>query len=131
MTAPDDPLPVPPGVSPTVASGIRQASRATSIDFGMLMAPAKQESGFRVDAKASGSSATGLFQFITSTWLSLVQRFGEKYRICDLAHPIATNTIGQATVADPAHPEPLPGPRRAARPAPSHSAESCCGNRRP
>src|SRR5260221_11744478 len=112
MTAPDDPLPVPPGVSPTVASGIRQASRATSIDFGMLMAPAKQESGFRVDAKASGSSATGLFQFITSTWLSLGQRFVEQYGVGDLAQRIATNWIGQATVADPSIHERILGLRK-------------------
>ena len=101
MTAPNNPLP-PHGVSPAVVSSIRQASRATSIDFGMLMAQAKEESGFRVDAKASGSSATGLFQFINSTWLGLVQRFGEKYGVGDLAQRIATDSTGQATVADPA-----------------------------
>ncbi len=129
MTAPDDPLPVPPGVSPTVASGIRQASRATSIDFGMLMAPAKQESGFRVDAKASGSSATGLFQFITSTWLSLVQRFGEKYGVGDLAQRIATNSIGQATVADPAMRERILGLRKDAPLSAALAAEYARANR--
>jgi transglycosylase-like protein with SLT domain len=98
MTAPNNPL---PGVSPTVVSSIRQASRATSIDFGALMAQAKQESGFRVDAKASGSSATGLFQFINSTWLSLVQRFGETYGVGDLAQQITIDSTGRATVADP------------------------------
>jgi hypothetical protein len=102
MTAPNNPLPPPHGTSPAVASSMRQASRATSIDFGMLMAQAKEESGFRVDAKASGSSATGLFQFINSTWLGLVQRFGEKYGVGDLAQRIATDSTGQATVADPA-----------------------------
>ena len=101
MTVPNNPLPVPPGVSLTVVSSIRQASRATSIDFGMLMAQAKQESGFRVDAKASGSSATGLFQFINSTWLSLVQRFGEKYGAGSLAQQITIDSTGRASVADP------------------------------
>jgi hypothetical protein len=100
MTAPNNPLP-PHGVSPTVVSSIRQASRATSIDFGMLMAQAKEESGFRVDAKANSSSASGLFQFINSTWLSLVQRFGDKYGVGTLAQQIATDSTGQATVADP------------------------------
>jgi hypothetical protein len=101
MTVPNNPLPVPPGVSPTVVSSIRQASRTTSIDFGVLMAQAQQESGFRVDAKASGSSATGLFQFINSTWLSLVQRFGETYGIGNLAQQITIDSTGRATVADP------------------------------
>ena len=100
MTTPDNPLP-PHRVSPMVVRSIRQASRATSIDFGMLMTQAKEESGFRVDAKANSSSASGLFQFINSTWLSLVQRFGGKYGVGTLAQQIATDSTGQATVADP------------------------------
>jgi Transglycosylase SLT domain len=101
MTAPNNPL-SPAGASPAVVSSIRQASRGASVDFAMLMAQAKEESGFRVDAKANGSSAAGLFQFINSTWLGLVQRFGEKYGVGDLAHQIATDASGQAAVADPA-----------------------------
>src|ERR1700730_3000537 len=99
MTVPNNPLPVPPGASPTVVSSIRQASRATSIDFGVLMAQAKQESGFRVDAKASGSSATGLFQFINSTWLSLVQRFGEQDGAGSLAPQITIDSTGRPSSA--------------------------------
>ena len=101
MSTPPNPLP-PRGISPTVIGSIRQASRATSIDFGTLMAQAKEESGFRVDAKSSTSSASGLFQFINSTWLGLVQRFGDKYGVGALAQQIATDAGGQATVADPA-----------------------------
>ena len=102
MTAANNALPVPSGATPTVVSSIRQASRATSIDFGMLMARAKQESGFRVDAKASTSSATGLFQFINATWLSLVQRYGGKYGVGKLAQQITTDPAGRVSVADPA-----------------------------
>jgi hypothetical protein len=101
MSTPFNPSP-PRGISPVVVSSIRQASRATSIDFGTLMAQAKQESGFRVDAKSSSSSASGLFQFIDSTWLGLVQRFGSKYGVGALAQQIATDATGQATVGDPA-----------------------------
>lgn len=101
MSTPPNPLP-PRGVSPAVVSSIRQASRAAGVDFGTLMAQAKQESGFRVDAKSSSSSASGLFQFINSTWLGLVQRFGSKYGVGALAQQIATDATGQATVADPA-----------------------------
>lgn len=101
MSTPSNPLP-PHGISPTVVSSIRQASRATSVDFGTLMAQAKEESGFRVDAKSSSSSASGLFQFINSTWLGLVQRFGDKYGVGALAQQIATDSTGHATVADPA-----------------------------
>src|SRR5690349_15398350 len=101
MSTPSDPMP-PRGIDPTVVSSIRQASRAAGIDFGALMAQAKEESGFRVDAKSSNSSASGLFQFINSTWLGLVQRFGSKYGVGSLAHQIATDSTGQATVTDPA-----------------------------
>jgi hypothetical protein len=103
MAAPTNPMPIlPPGASSGVVSSIRQAAQASSVDFGLLMAQAQQESGFQTDAKASGSSATGLFQFIDTTWLGLVQRFGEKYGVGALAQQITTDSTGHATVADPA-----------------------------
>jgi hypothetical protein len=103
MTAPNNPMPtLPPGATPTVVGSIRQAARATDIDFGLLMAQAQQESGFQADAKASGSSATGLFQFIDSTWLGLVRQFGDKYGAGALAQQITADGAGRATVADPA-----------------------------
>jgi hypothetical protein len=103
MTAPNNPMPpLPPGATPNVVGSIRQAARATDIDFGLLMAQAQQESGFHADAKASGSSATGLFQFIDSTWLGLVRQFGDKYGAAALAQQITADGAGRATVADPA-----------------------------
>jgi Transglycosylase SLT domain len=103
MAAPNNPMPIlPPGATGGVVSSIRQAARATNVDFGLLMAQAQQESGFQADAKASGSSATGLYQFIDSTWLTLVQRFGEKYGVGSLAQQITTDSAGHPTVADPA-----------------------------
>jgi hypothetical protein len=103
MAAPQNPLsPLPAGATPGVVGGIRQAARATNVDFGLLMAQAQQESGFQADAKASGSSATGLFQFIDSTWLGLVQRFGDKYGVGSLAQQITIDSAGRASVADPA-----------------------------
>lgn len=103
MTAANNPPPIlPRGATSVVVSSIRQAARATNIDFGLLMAQAQQESGFQTDAKASGSSATGLFQFIDSTWLGLVQRFGAKYGVGALAQQVATDASGRPSVADPA-----------------------------
>ncbi len=102
MTAANNALfPLPPGATSSVVSSIRQAARATNVDFGLLMAQAQQESGFRPDARASGSSAAGLYQFIDSTWLSLVQRFGAKYGVGSYAQKIVTDSTGRATVADP------------------------------
>jgi hypothetical protein len=103
MTLPNNPLPLlPPGATQGVVNSIRQAARATNVDFGLLMAQAQQESDFQADAKASGSSATGLFQFIDSTWLGLVQRYGAKYGVGALAQQITTDGNGRAAVADAA-----------------------------
>jgi hypothetical protein len=101
MTDPSTPLRPPPAAAGApVISDIRQASSTTKVDFGLLMAEAEQESGFRADAKASGSSATGLFQFISGTWLGLVQRFGEKYGLGALARQIGTDSAGRPVVPD-------------------------------
>ena len=103
MTAPTNPYPaLSKAVDPTVLRSIRQASLSTSTDFGLLMAQASRESGFRTDAKSSSSSAAGLFQFVDSTWLDMVHRFGDKYGVGDLAQQISQSSSGKLTVADPA-----------------------------
>lgn len=84
-----------------VVSGIRRASAATGIDFGYLMAQAAQESGFRTDARATTSSAAGLYQFIESTWLAMVRDHGAKHGAGELAKQIETGPNGEARVADP------------------------------
>ena len=58
---------------------IRNAAKETGADFGYLLKTAQRESGMDPAAKASTSSATGLFQFTDGTWLSMVDRYGEKY----------------------------------------------------
>jgi hypothetical protein len=60
---------------------VRQAAAATGVDFGHLLETARRESGLDQNAKASTSSAAGLFQFIEGTWLSMVDKFGAKYGI--------------------------------------------------
>lgn len=100
MTTSNPPIRFTP--SSAVVGSIRQAAHATDVDFGLLMAQAQQESGFRADAKAPGSSATGLFQFIDSTWLGLVRQFGDKYGVGALARSISVDSTGRPSVADPA-----------------------------
>lgn len=102
MPAPSHPLPTGAAIDPAVARGIRQASAATHVDFGFLVSAASQESGLRPDAKASHGTASGLFQFIDSTWLQMVQRFGAKYGIGALAQHVSLDGSGKARVADPA-----------------------------
>jgi hypothetical protein len=101
MTVPNNPFPaLSSKVDPTVLRSIRQASQATSTDFGLLMAQAARESGFHADAKSSTSSAAGLFQFVDSTWLDMVHRFGDKYGVGDLAQQISQTSSGKLVVAN-------------------------------
>jgi hypothetical protein len=107
MTVPiETPFPVPgphsaSSIDPAVLKGIRQASQSTHTDFGYLMAQAAQESGFQINAKASTSSATGLFQFIDSTWLDMVRQHGAKHGIGQLAEHVTSDASGRPRVADP------------------------------
>lgn len=64
-----------------VISAIHQASAKTGVDFDYLMQQAKAESSFNPEAKAKTSSASGLYQFIKSTWMDMINRHGEKYGI--------------------------------------------------
>lgn len=64
-----------------ISGSIEQASAKTGVDFAYLMQQAGAESSFQTDVKAKTSSATGLFQFIDSTWISMVDRYGEQYGI--------------------------------------------------
>ncbi|WP_448581368.1 transglycosylase SLT domain-containing protein [Thermaurantiacus sp.] len=64
-----------------VAPVIAAAARATGADFPTLFATARLESGFQTQARAATSSATGLFQFIDSTWLHMLARHGDKHGI--------------------------------------------------
>lgn len=102
MTVPNNPYPaLSSAVDPAVLRSIRQASQSTSTDFGLLMAQAQRESGFRADAKSSSSSAAGLFQFVDSTWLDMVHRFGDKYGVGNLADQISQTSSGKLVVSNP------------------------------
>ncbi len=58
---------------------IVHASYLAGVDPRLLMAIADKESSFVVRARASTSSATGLFQFIESTWLRAIREFGPRF----------------------------------------------------
>ena len=64
-----------------IVSAIKTASAKTGVSFSYLMEKAAAESNFNATAKAKTSSATGLFQFIESTWMDMVNRHGAKYGI--------------------------------------------------
>lgn len=64
-----------------VKSAIQNASHKTGVDFAYLVQQAGAESSFNPQAKAKTSSATGLFQFIESTWMQMIEKHGEKYGV--------------------------------------------------
>lgn len=64
-----------------VINAIQKASSKTGVDFAYLVQQAKTESSFDPAAKAKTSSASGLYQFIERTWLSMVDRYGDKHGI--------------------------------------------------
>lgn len=68
-------------VPKSVVCAIHDASRKSGTDFSYLMKQAAVESSFDPNAKAKGSTATGLYQFIQSTWLDMVGKYGDKYGI--------------------------------------------------
>lgn len=64
-----------------VVNAIKSASSKTGVDFSYLLQQAKAESAFKSDAKAKTSSASGLYQFIESTWMNMIEKYGDKHGI--------------------------------------------------
>lgn len=108
------------GYAAQAAEGVRQAigqaAARTGVDFSYLMAQAKSESGLDPGAKASGSSATGLFQFLDQSWLAVVKRHGSEHGMGWAANAISARPGGGLTV-DPAMREGVFGLREQAGPA--------------
>lgn len=75
---------------------LKTAAQRTGVDYGTLMAFCKQESGFNPNAKASTSSAKGLFQFTNKTWADMVNKYGNTLGIGinDVMDPLSNATMG-------------------------------------
>ena len=66
-------------VSRRVVDTILKASEETGVDPVYMMALADKESSFSTDVKSAASSAVGLFQFVTATWLEMIRDYGGRY----------------------------------------------------
>jgi len=84
----------------TVERAIASAAQQTGIDFDFLIAQAQVESAMDPSAKARTSSATGLYQFIESTWLETMQRHGDRFGLGNVSAQIRTSGSGNAYVPD-------------------------------
>ncbi|SHM10236.1 lytic transglycosylase domain-containing protein [Roseibium suaedae] len=91
--------------SASIASRIEQAfqtaSTSTGTSFDYLVKTAARESSFNTDAKAKTSSATGLFQFIESTWLETMKESGAELGLGKYADQIQQTKSGRFVVSDP------------------------------
>ena len=67
------------GAARAVLPALAAAASRTGVDFTALYKTARLESGFNPTAKARTSSATGLFQFIDSSWLNMLSRHGARH----------------------------------------------------
>ena len=76
-----------------VASTIKAAARDAGGDFGYLLRQAQVESGLDPHAKASTSSATGLFQFIDDTWMTMVRRHGPQHGLAEQSRRIEAGNL--------------------------------------
>ena len=73
----------------SILQAIKTASIKTGFNFSYLVEKAAAESNFEPNAKAKTSSATGLFQFIESTWMDMIEKHGDK-------HGVSTNQSRQS-----------------------------------
>lgn len=90
-----------PALSPPVRRAIRDAARDTNVDPGLLMALAWRESRFDPQAINHQSSATGLLQFTSGTWLQTIREFGAQHGAGGYAAAIRKDQSGELTVRSP------------------------------
>jgi hypothetical protein len=90
------------GTSATSVTGaIRQAAQKTGASFDYLLATARVESNLNPSARASSSSAHGLFQFIEQTWLGTMKQAGPALGYGRYADAIEKTSSGRYVVQDP------------------------------
>lgn len=84
-----------------VRMAIARAAQATGVNFDYLLAQARLESRLDPEARAGTSSASGLYQFIDSTWLETLDRHGANHGM-GWADSAIANDGKKASVRDPA-----------------------------
>jgi hypothetical protein len=88
-------------VASRIELAFQSASTSTGTSFDYLVKTAARESSFNPSAKAKTSSATGLFQFIESTWLETMKQAGPKHGLDKYADHIQRSKSGKYYVSDP------------------------------
>lgn len=81
---------------------IARASQETGADFDFMVRTAARESNFDPNARASTSSAAGMYQFLDQTWLAMMHRHGANHGLAQEAGQIEQGENGRFSVRDPA-----------------------------
>ena len=92
----------PISVPQPLAYAMDTAGAKSDVDFDYLLRTAIRESSLNPEAKARTSSATGLFQFLDSTWLQVMKEEGPRLGYGQYADAIKVDSDGDYYIADKA-----------------------------
>jgi hypothetical protein len=90
----------PISVPPSLAYVLNSAGERSGVDFDYLLQTAIRESSLNPSAKAQTSSATGLFQFLESTWLEVMKSDGPRLGYQKYADAITVEADGDYVIKD-------------------------------
>jgi hypothetical protein len=94
--------PAPP-LPDQIAAIARTPGATGGHEFASLLVEAEAESRFTVSARNPSTGAAGPFQFIATTWLAMVRKYGEGLGVKpELVHQIVLDHNGSPKVANPA-----------------------------
>jgi hypothetical protein len=92
----------PVSVPQNLKAALTSAGDKSGVDFDYLLQTAIRESSLNPKAKATTSSATGLFQFLDATWLEVMKEEGARLGYAEYADQITRTRSGDYVVADKA-----------------------------
>lgn len=90
----------PIAISQNLANALTAAGNRNGVDFSYLLQTAMRESSLNPQARASTSSAVGLFQFLEGTWLQVMKEDGPRLGYQAYADQITRNSDGNYAVRD-------------------------------
>jgi hypothetical protein len=90
----------PISVPQSLAYVLNSAGTRSGVDFDYLLQTAIRESSLDPAAKARTSTATGLFQFLESTWLQVMKDEGPRLGYQKYADAITETSDGEFVIAD-------------------------------
>jgi len=85
-----------------IVGAIKDGAMRSGADFNYLLGAARQESALDPQARSSGSTASGLFQFVEQTWLKTLKDAGPKLGLARFANAVVETKPGHFDVPNPA-----------------------------